>query len=150
MSDYSVRAVISAKDDGFTRTFASALETVQALQTTLSHGLDFSRISRASQSAFAGIVSDARTAAASVTSVTDAVSQAAAQTATDAAGTATDAASVASDSATAAASSASTASSKASEASADAERIEAIMVQAEHFYTATVDGEDLLLEVYSG
>ena len=74
----------------------------------------------------------------------------AAGTATDAASAAALSASAASDSATAAASSASTASSKASEASADAERIEAIMVQAEHFYTATVDGENLLLEVYSG
>lgn len=127
-----------------------ALGEVQAtLDDVIDTATDAATEAATSASDAAESAQAARESAESIEGAVEAA-QAAAQTATDAAGTATDAASVASDSATAAASSASTASSKASEASADAERIEAIMVQAEHFYTATVDGEDLLLEVYSG
>jgi len=140
--------------------YSQILDALGEVQATLDDVIDTATDAATEAATSASDAAEsAQAARASAESIEGAVeaAQAAAQTATDAAGTATDAASAAalsasaaSDSATAAASSASTAATKAAEASANAERIEAIMVQAEHFYTATVDGEDLLLEVYSG
>lgn len=57
MSDYEVRAVISAKDDGFTSTFSKAVDSVKTLQNVLSGGFNFASIARSAESAMSSVVS---------------------------------------------------------------------------------------------
>lgn len=59
MGDFSVKAILSAVDKGYTSTMKSALSTANSLKSTLTSGLGFGMLMGAGQAAFSAITSSA-------------------------------------------------------------------------------------------